>query len=397
MNFSRNHTSVFFIFISFFLFSCTSNPETVNGYLLPISKTSISDFLDRKMTENPIPGLSLALINDGKIVYRINKGFANVEDSIKVSDQTIFEGASISKPVFAYFVMTFVESGQLDLDTPLYQIYPHPDLLDDPRHQLLTARMLLTHTSGLPNWREDFEDKKLKFIQDPGTGYLYSGEGYQYLAMVLKEIEKTDWKGLEEVFQQRVAKPLSLKHTGFIQSPYMRANKAQPYDEEGELIDWRTNYWFQKEDTVFTAPASIHSEPQEFGLWIISIMDETILQKSSFDALLKPQIKIPDSPFPVDYGLGFVKLNLSFTDLYFHSGNNIGFTSSFVFDKEKKWGYVLFSNSEYGEELGLELLLFLIAGERNGNLVGGIAILIVGFIAGIIWLLVIGFRKVTSA
>jgi CubicO group peptidase (beta-lactamase class C family) len=293
--------------------------------------------------------------------------------------------------------MTFVESGQLDLDTPLYQIYPHPDLLDDSRHQLLTARMLLTHSSGLPNWREDFEDKKLKFIQDPGTGYLYSGEGYQYLAMVLKEIEKTDWKGLEEVFQQRVAKPLSLKHTGFIQSPYMRAKKAKPYDEDGELIDWRNNYWFQKEDTIFTAPASIHSEPQEFGLWMISIMDETVLQKSSFNTLLKPQIKIPDSPFPVDYGLGFVKLNLSFTDIYYHSGNNIGFTSSFVLDKKKKWGFVLFSNSEYGEELGLELLLFLIAGESNGKLAGGIAILILGAIAGIIWLLVIGFRKVTSA
>jgi CubicO group peptidase (beta-lactamase class C family) len=196
--------------------------------------------------------------------------------------------------------------------------------------------MILSHQGGLPNWREDSEDKKLRFIQDPETAYNYSGEGYQYLANVLRKIERTDWKGLEAMFQARVAMPLGLQHTGFIQTAEMRKNKAQPYDEDGNLIDWRNNYWFQKDDTVFTAPASIHSEPKEFASWMISLMNETVLEKSSFDALFSPQVKIHDSDFPVSYSLGFVKLDVPETDIFYHSGNNIGFTSAFVLDRSKK-------------------------------------------------------------
>jgi len=66
--------------------------------------------------------------------------------------------------------MTFVEEGKLNLGEKLFTIYPHPDLLDDPRHKLLTARMLFGHQGCWPNWLDDFEEKKLKFIQDPGSG-----------------------------------------------------------------------------------------------------------------------------------------------------------------------------------------------------------------------------------
>lgn len=386
--------SILSIFIfSQFLVACSDTGEKIEGYLLAIPKADISDFLDEKMAENPMPGLSFALINDGEIVYRINKGFASLEDSIPVTNQTIFEGASISKPVFAYFVMTFVEEGKLDLDKPLYTSYPHPDLLDDPRHKLLTARMLLSHQGGLPNWREDSEDKKLRFIQDPETAYNYSGEGYQYLANVLRKIERTDWKGLEAMFQARVAMPLGLQHTGFVQTAEMSKNKAQPYDEDGNLIDWRNNYWFQKDDTVFTAPAAIHSEPKEFASWMISLMNEAVLEKSSFDALFSPQVKIHDSDFPVSYSLGFVKLDVPETDIFYHSGNDIGFTSAFVLDRSKKWGFVIFSNSEYAEDLSIELLIFLIAGERNEQLLSVIGILTLGILIGFIWLIVLGIRK----
>jgi CubicO group peptidase (beta-lactamase class C family) len=392
MNFLKKKGLLIFI-ISIVIFSCGERPESIKGYLLAIPKADISVFLDKKMAENPIPGLSFALINDGEIVYRINKGFASLEDSLAVTDQTIFEGASISKPVFAYFVMTFVEEGKLDLDQPLYTIYPHPDLLDDPRHKLLTARMLLSHQGGLPNWREDLEDEKINFIQDPETAYNYSGEGYQYLATVLREIEKTDWKGLEALFQARVAKPLGLQHTGFIQTAEMRKNKAQPYDEDGNLIDWRNNYWFQNDDTVFTAPASLHSEPKEFAIWMISLINETVLEKSSFDALFSPQVEITDSDFPVSQYLGFEKVDFPGTDLLYHAGNNLGFTSAFVLDRSKKWGFVIFSNSEYAEDLSLELFIFLIAGERNGQLLSVVGISTLGILIGLVWLIVLGIRR----
>jgi CubicO group peptidase (beta-lactamase class C family) len=143
------------------------------------------------MTENPMQVLSFALVNDGEIVYLINKDFASLKDSIHATDQTIFESVPISKPVSAYFVLTFVEKGKLDLDQPLYTIYPYPNLLDGPRHKSLTARMLLSHQRGLSNWHGGSEDKKFNFVQDPETAFIIWVK-HQYLANVLKKIEKKD-------------------------------------------------------------------------------------------------------------------------------------------------------------------------------------------------------------
>jgi hypothetical protein len=126
---------------------------------------------------------------------------------------------------------------------------------------------------------------------------------------------------------------------------------------------------------------------------MISLMNETVLEKSSFDALFSPQVKIHDSDFPVSYSLGFVKLDVPETDIFYHSGNNIGFTSAFVLDRSKKWGFVIFSNSEYAEDLSIELLIFLIAGERNEQLLSVIGILTLGILIGFIWLIVLGIRK----
>jgi CubicO group peptidase (beta-lactamase class C family) len=136
-----------------------------------------------------IPGLSIAVINDSKVVYHQTFGYANLEKQLPVTDKTIFEGASLSKSVFAFFVMKFVEEGKLDLDKPLYEYLPYPEIAHDDRYKQITGRMVLSHRSGYPNWRENEEDDKLKIKLEPGTNYEYSGEGYQYLAMVLKHNE----------------------------------------------------------------------------------------------------------------------------------------------------------------------------------------------------------------
>lgn len=339
-----------------------------------LSREEFDAYIESQLEGKEVPGLSIALINDGALVHRYNYGWANLADSIRVTDVTIFEGASISKPVFAYFVMKFVEEGKLDLDRPLQDYYPHPDLSDEPWAELLTARIVLSHQSGLPNWREENENNVLSFQFEPGTEYGYSGEAYQYLAEVLREIEQTDWDGLEAIFQQKVAKPLGMKHTVFIQNDYTRLHKAEPYDSDGNWIDWKNEYWFNKNDTAFVAPASIHSEPADFTQWMIAIMNSTGLSEDSFDEMLSPQVNLPDAPLAAFYSLGFVRVDLPNFDIYMHTGNNEGFSSYFVLDRSSKWGFVLFSNSEYGEELGLTYLLYLFAGPKIKYVFVGIGI-----------------------
>lgn len=379
---------IYGMLFTFFLFiGCMyDNQQKVDSYIgfnIPID--SLQSYLTYKMKELNIPGLSLAMINEGKVVYKTDIGYSDVKKNIPISNQTIFEGASISKSVFAYFTMKFVEEGKLDLDKPLYNYLPYPDIAHDKRYKLITARMVLSHRAGFPNWREHEEDKKLKLLFKPGTDYKYSGEGYQYLAMVLKEIEKTDWNGLEKLFQKKVAIPLGIEHSSFIQTPYTRKHKAEPYDENGDWIDWKNDYWFKKEDGVFYAPSSLHTEPMGFSKWMIAIMNKKGLSNKSFEELFKPHSKVPYDGIDVNYTLGFLSIDFPFTNILLHSGNNEGFTSWYALDTDKKWGFVVFTNSENGEQLGQELFFYLLIGPNKTKLYGAIGAIIILFTPIIIY------------
>ncbi len=352
-----------FIIFSIIISSCaTKNDKAIDSYLgFDIPKEALDEFINSKMKEYNIPGLSMAVINDGKVVYHQTSGFANIDEKLPVTQNTIFEGASISKPVFGFFVMTFVEEGILDLDKPMYQYMEYPDIAHDERYKKITARMVLSHRSGFQNWREDDEDNTLKIQFEPGTDYFYSGEGYQYLTQVLKHILKTDDAGLEAEFQKRIGKPIRLEHTVYIQNDYTRKHKAEPYDENNKWVDWKNEYWFKKENNIFSAPASIHSEPIDFSKWMIAVMNEEILSQESYNELLKPHSKVPYDGFDVRYTLGFFNIKIPFTSIYSHGGNNIGFTSWILLDPEKDWGFVLFTNSEYGEQLGQDVFFYMLA------------------------------------
>lgn len=316
----------------------------------------LESFLKKKLRSMDIPGLSIAVINNSKVVYHNTFGYANKDEKLPVTEKTIFEAASMSKSIFAFFVMQFVEDGKLNLDTPLYEYLEYPDIANDERYKQITARMVLSHQSGFPNWRENEADGQLKINFDPGTDYLYSGEGYQYLAMVLRHIENTDWQGLDSIFQEKVAKPLDMSHSVFIQTPYTRANKAEPYDNDGTLIDWRNGYWYQKDNNRFVAPSSLHSEPIDFAKWMIAVMNEELLSESSYDELLKSHSTVQENQY---YTLGFMTLDEPYNNLYLHGGDNEGFTCGFVLDIEKDWGFVLFTNSEMGQTLTNELFDYL--------------------------------------
>jgi len=315
---------------------------------------SFEAFLEDVMLTQNVEGVSLALINDGQLAYHCTKGYADKENSVKVDANTIFEGASLSKPLFAFFFMQAVEDGMIDLDTPLYQYYPLEDLMYDIRFKKLTARMILSHTSGLPNWRPKDEKLKLKF--DPGMSFEYSGEGYQYLADVLKHLYDTDYKGLEELFQRKVAIPLGLEVTKFVQDEQNISQKAKPYKAgiriEGEpLVE------------EFGAAYSVHSESIDFSHWLIAVMNQEGLSKDGYEMLFESNVVLPDDAPQrqqgvTDWTLGFAKAVLPFGTFYAHGGNNPGYSSLFAINRDQKWGFIMFCNEDQSD-LPLQTILFL--------------------------------------
>lgn len=264
--------------------------------------------------------------------------------------------------------MTFVEDGTLSLDKPLFEYLPYTDIDYDERYKKITARMVLSHRSGLPNWRDDYDENKLFLKFDPGTDYFYSGEGYQYLALVLKNSLNTNWAGLEEEFQRRVAIPLEMTHTKFIQDDFIREHKVKPYDKKLNKVDKSNIEWWQERDTVFVAPTTIHSESIDFSKWVIAMMNEEGLSKEGFNTLFKTHSEIGGNIFfKSDYALGFGKSTILNSKVFYsHNGNNTGFSSLFMFDKDKKWGLIYFTNSEFGDAFGDSLIYeFLMTGWNN--------------------------------
>lgn len=347
----------FALLISGYSARSSTTKKTIDDYFgNEVEIENLNSFLTSKMDSLNIPGLSFALINDGKVVHHKTYGFADIEDEKPVTERTIFEGASLSKSVFAFFVMTYIEEGKLDLDIPLYEYLPYPDIAGDERYKKITARMVLSHRSGLPNWRSDEMDGQLKIYFEPGTDYKYSGEGYQYLSMVLREIEKTDWEGLKAVFQQKIAGVLGLEHTVFLQTPSTKDHKATPYDENGRRL------MPPMDNREFGAAYSIHSEALDFSRWMIAVMNRELLTEKSYNELFKRHSSVPNDKPEIYYTLGFMTPDLPEldTNIYMHYGNNEGFTCMYLLDIEKDWGFVVFTNSEYGQDLGNELADYLI-------------------------------------
>ncbi|MBV8262280.1 MAG: beta-lactamase family protein, partial [Candidatus Eremiobacteraeota bacterium] len=133
-----------------------------------------------------VPGTSLALISaTGTTTAQL--GLRNVAQELPVTVDTIFEAGSTSKALFSYAVLELVRAGKLDLHASLDSYLPTPYPIADPRGRSITAHHVLTHTSGLPNWRpRDTGPLALSFA--PGTAYQYSGEGFYFLQTVVEQI-----------------------------------------------------------------------------------------------------------------------------------------------------------------------------------------------------------------
>jgi CubicO group peptidase (beta-lactamase class C family) len=308
-----------------------------------ITTAEIDEFLKGRMDSLNIKGISIAIINDAKVVYHRSIGIADAYSLDTVNDQTLFQAASVSKPIFAYFVMKMVEEGVLDLDTPLYRYLPYPDIEDDPRYKLITARMALCHTTGFPNWRPNYQGKlDIKFT--PGTKFSYSGEGYMYLAKVIAHLTNCNLSNLDSVFQHEVSKPLNLKHAYFGMNDYVAKHLAKGHD--GNKIVYDKNF-----DIInFNSAGGLYTEAMSFANFLIAIMEDEGLKKESIDEMLKKQVQVPDDDNLRKYGvtewsLGFERKPSIYGMNIAHGGNNWGFSSSFLVNKEKKFGYVFFTNS----------------------------------------------------
>jgi len=174
---------------------------------------NIPEYLDqlvpKLMAIYKVPGVSIVGIENRQIAWDRQYGVLRAGSEKKVDRNTIFEACSMTKPVLAYLALKLVEQGRLDLDRPLVQYLDKPYLEDQPLHKKITARMVLSHTSGFPNWRpgEWLSGNPLIVEFEPGTKFGYSGEGFLYLQRVIEHITGTPYC---KYVDDKLFKPLGL-------------------------------------------------------------------------------------------------------------------------------------------------------------------------------------------
>jgi CubicO group peptidase (beta-lactamase class C family) len=196
-----------------------------------------------------VPGVSYVILRDYEMVYSRGFGVKDVRTNEPVTDETMFEACSMTKPVFAYLAMKQVESGSLKLDSPVWTIYDDPAFQGQELRKKITARMLLSHTSGLPNWRpgEDEENGYLPIEFEPGTKFSYSGEGMYYLQKV---VEKITGKSLEVLAKETLFERNLMKNSSFVYSPEFEERLAAGHDTLGKFQ--QKNFLFKSKCRLFT-------------------------------------------------------------------------------------------------------------------------------------------------
>ena len=316
------------------------------------------------LQQSDVPGLSIALIRNGKLVWSGAFGVSNADTRKPVDANTVFEAASLSKPVFAYAVLKLVDQGKLALDSPLNRYLGNNyDVVNDDRINLITARRVLSHTSGFPNWRDNDGTKTLLIHFKPGEKFSYSGEGMVYLSKVVSAITGLRF---EEFMQEYALRPLGMTASSYIWRSRYDTLKAYRHDLLGHLAG-RNQPPDAKEDTAHddgNAAASLQTTAGDYARFVIALMKGTGLKKTTWEQMLTPQIRVDSTYPPVAWGLGIGLETMPEGEYCWHwgdNGNAKAYVTAFLPDKN---AVVYFADGSNGLSFTKELLDDAIGGDH---------------------------------
>jgi CubicO group peptidase (beta-lactamase class C family) len=344
-----------------------STIKRLDGSTIPPAE--IDATVTRLMKAAEVPGAGIAIFNDGKVAYLKAYGFRDEDKNLPLTVDSVMTAASFSKSAFAYLVMQLVEAGKLDLDKPVYQYFPKPlpeyptyrDLAADPRYQKITARMLLSHSSGFPNFRWINDDKKLDIHFEPGSRFAYSGEGIQLLQFT---VETITGKPLQELMQAQVFQPLGMTRTSMVWEDRFESNSANGYDEYGRSLG-------PERRPTADAAGSMQTTPRDFAQFLLAVMNGKGLKPKTRDLMLSPQIQIlAKHEFPtmqnlvtdenkairLSYGLGWGLYWTPYGKAFFKEGHDVGWRNYAVCFEQPKTGILIMTDSANGEGMFKELI-----------------------------------------
>lgn len=293
----------------------------------------------------------MAQIKGGRIVRVAAYGMQSAE--VPATTSTLYNVASLTKPITAEIVLRLASLGKLSLDEPMDSAWIDPDLASDARHGMLTPRLALTHQTGLPNWRPS---TGLKFTRDPGDAWSYSGEGFQYVA---RFAEARMRQPLDQLADRYVFRPLKMSSSSYIGKPWFKGRIAVPTDAEGKpltpIIADRAN-----------AADLIYATPRDYAAFMIAVLNDRGLSRDISAQKSSSQVSLmevacqgshaPTCPPHVGFGLGWQLMEFPGEKILMHTGKDEGVFTFVYLNRATKDGVVIFTNSDVGYKMVLPIL-----------------------------------------
>jgi len=348
--------------------------------------------LPRFMRIAGVPGIAIAVVDRGALAWSKSFGVKNILTRDPVREDTLFEAASMTKPVFAYVVMRLADEKRLDLDKPLAAYRRPANLGEDPNLERITARHVLAHSTGLPNWASE----PLVTSSAPGSHYTYSGEAFIWLQLV---VETITGMGLGDVMQAKLFGPAGMSHSSFgwdtaIAGAAVFGHSEPPEGEQTlppqptrELGDrllrvaakWRKPIasWTYEEsveamrETDPKTPPSTHdllvnsaggllTTASDYAKFMVLMMDRPRraaweIGNATRQAMLTPQLDVRGRD--ISRGLGWELEQSSAGPLFQHSGSNYGiFKTLGVGNAQGGRAIVVFTNATNGNALAARIV-----------------------------------------
>lgn len=303
----------------------------------------VLDSIPRWMAQHHVPAVAIALIDHNQTTTL--RAYGELRRGTPATLEALYNVASLTKPVVAMTTLRLANAGLLDLDAPLAADWVDPDLRDDTRHLKLTARTVLTHRTGFPNWRVSQANGKLAFVAEPGTRFGYSGEGFEYLRRAL---ERKFGRSLQQLSDTMLFRELHMRSTTYGWHPLADTLRyALPHDRHGVSL---------------TRPRLTTDQPNAAD-WLVTtigdyaqfakfVLAHAGLSDAVWADMASPHVASGGAPYEF-MGLGWEVITGEPRDdpILLHSGHDDGVYTRVVVLPRSQRALVIFANSDGGDEL----------------------------------------------
>ena len=318
--------------------------------------------LEERMAFFNVPGISIAVVKDGRLHWAKGYGVANTETGTRVDINTMFQAGSISKPIAALAALKLVETGKVDLDTDVNEYLtdwkvPDSEFTTDEK---VTLRRLLTHTAGttvhgFPGYMEKDSFPSIKDVLNgkgntdkiivdttPGSNWRYSGGGYTIMEKVVEDVSGMP---LEVFAMKEIFEPVGMENSTYDQplSENYHSNASAAYNGDGEIIE---GYWHNYPEQ---AAAGLWTTPSDLAIYCMEIQD--IVAGKEDGILSRDMVNKMLTKHQNDWGLGPALQKEGDSLLFGHGGKNAGFTNNFYAFARQKNAAIIMTNADQGGNL----------------------------------------------